>query len=185
MAKKKAKKKTSRRKPAKKTASRSVPVKPAQDVKAKAGEILESRNAELFRMLMESSEIIRAASFTEVQIQIQKDMTKSLEIAKKELISELVAIKKNSAEHKSKVDSLTRERNKIQTENHSLQKKTSSLSRETDKLADKQEKLSKDVANLEKRAKALREDVERLTQIRKDYMERIAKFRGMREDLIS
>jgi hypothetical protein len=44
--------------------------------------------------------------------------------------------------------------------------------------------MKRDTTNLEKRAKALREDVERLQSIRKDYMERISKFRGMREDLI-
>ncbi|MHC5037689.1 MAG: hypothetical protein ACYTHM_10270 [Planctomycetota bacterium] len=153
-------------------------------LKAKAADILESRNTALFRMLSETAEIVRAASFTEVQVHLQKELSARLDDEKKTLISELVALKKTNLEAKKKVTSLTKERNQINTENRNLEKKVNTLVRETDRMGEKREKLKKEGVTLEKRAKNLREDVERLQAIRKEYLGRISKYRGMREDLI-
>ena len=177
-----AKKSTRKKAPAAKAAP--APAKTVADVKQKASEVLEARNAELFRLLNESSEIIRAASFNEIQIHLQKEMTAQLAADKKALVEELVALKKVNAEHRAKVDALAKEKKKVATENQGYQKTLDKLSRDAESMGDKREKLKKEVAGLEKRSEALREDVERLQIIRKEYMERISKFRGMREDLI-
>ncbi|MHC4778978.1 MAG: hypothetical protein ACYTFG_10425 [Planctomycetota bacterium] len=182
MAKKARKKKTTK----KKIVSKKTPAKPKATggLKEKASEILLSRNTELFDLLAQTSELIRAASFTEVQVQMQRDLVGQIETAKKDLVSDLVVLKKENAESKKKIDALAKEKGGLEKETTKLDKEVTKLSRQAEKLSDKKDKLKKESTNLEKRVKLLREDVERLESIRKDYMDRISKYRSMREDLI-
>jgi chromosome segregation ATPase len=188
MAKKKSRKKAA---PAKKAKKAPAPKKPKGDLageaaalKQAAADVLEARNAEMLKLLGETTEIVGATSFTEVQIQRQKDLIAELRDRKKAVDAEAGALKKEHDGWAKDVQAADKEKTKLASENKTFEKRHAALSRETTKLQDRREKLKKEVDGLERSSERLRQDVERLEMIRKEYLDRIAKFREMREDLI-
>ena len=69
-------------------------------------------------------------------------------------------------------------------ENAGIEKKVAQLLNQVSRLEGKMTIAKKKADELEKRKNRLADDVQRLEQIKSDYLERISKFKMMREELI-
>jgi chromosome segregation ATPase len=156
----------------------------AQKMKEEAADLIGMRHAELLSLLKETEEIIRAASFAEVQIDMQKGLIARMSQDKEEKQKALEKLNGESEELKKEADALTAKRNQISTENKGLQKKIETMKNESSKLEERNEKMEDDIKSLEKQAVLLKEDIERLEGIRKEFVEKISRYREKREELV-
>ncbi len=145
---------------------------------------LGAANEKLLAMLSSMSELTRKRAMIEIEMGRISELNSKFEDEVKTLEAGLSEISAVNAELKSRKDGLAQSLKAVEKENSGMEKAVSKMEADVAKLEAELSENKKAAAELEKKKNRLAEDVDRLSTIKAEYMERIAKFKAMREELV-
>lgn len=144
---------------------------------------LSTASERLLLLLNNMSELTRKRSVLEMDIARISNLNEKYGSEADALASRLEELSVQNKELKSRFDDLSQNQKSLSKENQSLEKTVAKLETEVAKLESDLSESKKSSSELEKKKTRLAEDVDRLAAIKAEYLERIAKFKAMREEL--